>query len=69
MRRVSSGSSVTGSKVFGWYQLDKTVDDYNNLGQAAFVTSPRKLCSAYILSILGATAGAFFLSRCPVTVI
>ena len=26
---------LTGSKVFGWYQLDKTVDDYNNLGQLA----------------------------------
>ncbi len=26
---------LTGSKVFGWYQLDKTVNDYNALGQQA----------------------------------
>jgi hypothetical protein len=26
---------LTGTKVFGWYQLDKTVDQYNALGQNA----------------------------------
>lgn len=26
---------LSGSKVFGWYQLDKSVQDYNNLGQDA----------------------------------
>lgn len=26
---------LTGTEVFGWYQLDKSVDDYNALGQGA----------------------------------
>jgi hypothetical protein len=35
-RDYSHGSlDLTGTQVFGWYQLDKSVDDYNSLGSAA----------------------------------
>jgi Repeat of unknown function (DUF346) len=35
-RDYSHGSlDLTGSQVFGWYKLTKSVADYNNLGQAA----------------------------------